>query len=105
MIDNTRKPAIMSQSFAKSSDKFLPATCENAGNKAAVIASAMQKAIKLISNDSPRNCLIRELFSAPNTLRIPTSPERFEDLAVERFMKLIQAISKVNRAIEARIYK
>src|SRR3954454_20856038 len=105
MIDNTKKPATINQSLEKSRDKFLPDTCENAGNNICVIASAIQKAITLINNDSPRNCLIREPFSAPNTLRMHTSAERLEERAVERSMKLIHAISKVNRAIDARMYK
>ena len=67
--------------------------------------NAITNAIMLINNDSPRNCFTSDFFSAPNTFRIPTSAERFEERAVDRFMKLMQAISKVNKAMEARIYK
>ncbi len=35
-------------------------------------------------------------FKAPATLRIPTSLARFSLLAVDRFMKLMHAISKIN---------
>ena len=65
----------------------------------------MTKAIVLISNDSPRNCFTNDCFCAPRTLRTPTSAERFEERAVDRFIKLIHAISKVNKAMEPRIYK
>jgi hypothetical protein len=65
----------------------------------------MANAIMLINRDSPRNCVISERFCAPSTLRMPTSAERFEERAVDKFMKLMHAINKVNNAIEARIYK
>jgi hypothetical protein len=42
-------------------------------------------------------------FSAPSTFRTPTSAARFEDEDVDRFMKLMQAISKVRMAMEASI--
>src|SRR6266542_1814670 len=85
--------------------KFLPETCEKAGNKSCVIPKAITNNKILISNDSPRNCLTNDCFFAPSTLRIPTSAERFEERAVDKFIKLIHAINKVNKAIEARIYK
>src|SRR5215813_10762234 len=105
MIDNTKKPSSINQSLERSRLKLLPDTCEKAGSNNRVTPNAIAKAIKLISNDSPRNCLMREDFSAPNTFRIPTSAERLDERAVDKFMKLMHAISKVNKAIEARMYK
>jgi hypothetical protein len=39
----------------------------------------------------------------PSTLRMPTSLARWEDWAVDRFMKLMQAISRINRAMAVKI--
>src|SRR5215475_11814879 len=99
MIDNKKKPATISQSCEKCRDKFLPDTCEKAGSKNSVAPNAITNAMMLISSDSPMNCLINELFPAPNTLRIPTSAERLEERAVDKFIKLMQAISSVNNAM------
>ena len=95
----------MNHCSEKLSDKFLPETLENAGSNNFVIHSAIAKAIMLIIKDSPRNCFTSDPFCAPNTLRIPTSAERFEERAVDKFIKLMHAINKVNKAIEARMYK
>ncbi len=83
----------------------MPDTELNAGNNNSVMVNANTNAMKLIKTDSPRNWLINEPFSAPNTFLMPTSALRFEDRAVLRFMKLMQAISNVNSAMEASIYK
>ena len=58
--------------------------------------------IMAINTDSPKNCFSREDRSAPNTFRTPTSAARFEELAVDKFMKLMQAINKVSSATEAK---
>ena len=50
-------------------------------------------------NDSSINCLKSIERSAPNTFRMPTSRARFEEVAVERLMKLIQAIARINKAM------
>lgn len=42
---------------------------------------------------------------APRTFRTPTSAERREERAVERFIKLMHAISNMNKAIDVRMYK
>src|ERR1700731_4152211 len=63
------------------------------------------KAIKVINNDSPKNWSIRATFSAPKTFLTPTSEDLFDDRAVDKFMKLIQAINKMNAAMEANTYK
>ena len=58
--------------------------------------------IMAINTDSPKNCFNRDDRSAPNTFRTPTSAARFEELAVDKFMKLMQAINKVSSATEAK---
>ena len=63
MIDNAKKPATINHSSEKSRDKFLPETFENAGNNNKAMISAMTKAIMLINRDSPRNCLIKRIFT------------------------------------------
>ena len=50
--------------------------------------------------DSPKNCLNKAFFWAPITLRTPTSAALFAELAVDKFMKLIQAINNVSSAID-----
>ncbi len=45
------------------------------------------------------NCLINTPRTAPTTFLTPISFARFTDRAVVRFMKLMQAISKINTAI------
>ena len=98
IIESAKNPAMTLKLCVN--DKLL-----NAGTKSAVIANAIKKAMRLIMSDSPRNCDIRDFFSAPNTFLIPTSAERLDERAVERFMKLIHAINNVNNAIEESIYK
>ena len=44
------------------------------------------------------------LAEAPGTLRIPISRARFNALAVDKLMKLAQAISRIKKAMEERIY-
>src|SRR5688500_14271680 len=68
------------------------------------IPKARIKAIKLINTDSPINCLIKECFSAPRTFLMPTSEERFDERAVDKFIKLIQASRRANKAMEPKIY-
>ena len=51
----------------------------------------------MTANASVRNWLIKPKRVAPATFRIPIFFERFIDRAVERFIKLIQAITKINR--------
>src|SRR5687768_15769255 len=58
----------------------------------------------VVNMDSVKNCLINDLFSEPTTLRIPTSFARLADLAVERFMKLIQASINTNKATAEKMY-
>src|SRR6266487_301166 len=105
IIEINKKAAMLKISFEKESERFFAETELKAGNKSSTKTIAKIKAIKLISTDSPRNCATKDFFSAPSTLRIPTSDERLEERAVERFMKLIHAINKVNIAMEARMYK
>ena len=50
--------------------------------------------ISVIIIDSPQNCLKSENLFAPNTFLTPTSFDLRRDLAVDKFTKLKQAISK-----------
>ena len=54
--------------------------------------------------DSPMNCLIKSHFTAPVTFLTPISLIRVEDLAVVKFIKLMQAMSRINTAIAEKIY-
>ncbi|MNY78501.1 hypothetical protein D3C86_2187690 [compost metagenome] len=48
--------------------------------------------------DSVRNCHTSSIFSEPITFLTPTSRARFEEPAVDKFMKLMQAISSIMMA-------
>ncbi len=55
---------------------------------------------KKVSNiDSPRYCKISDPLRAPTTFLMPTSFILPDAFAVDKFMKLIQAIIKINNAI------
>src|SRR5882757_951527 len=82
----------------------LPDSWLNAGNNAIAAIKAITVAAKATKIDSIRNCAIRCFFNDPKTLRTPTSRALFADLAVERFMKLTQAINSINRAIAEKMY-
>ncbi|MBA7548615.1 hypothetical protein ES705_41079 [subsurface metagenome] len=58
---------------------------------------AMFKAINTINNDSPKNCLISCCLPAPTTFLMATSFVRVIYFAVDRFIKLMHAISSINR--------
>ena len=53
--------------------------------------------------DSIRNCRISCVRAAPTTFLIPTSLERRVDLAVDRFMKFMQAIVNTKAATAEKI--
>ena len=53
--------------------------------------------------DSVRNCAIRLFLKEPNTFLTPTSFARLDERAVERFIKLTQAINKIRIAIKEKI--
>ena len=82
---------------------FLPDTCSNKGNNNKVRTVASASAMNDINMASPRNCLSREVFCAPRTFLTPTSAALLAEFAVDRFMKLIQAINNVSKAMEPRI--
>src|SRR5665213_128869 len=54
---------------------------------------------KLYSKDSVRNCFTRLLRDDPITFLSPTSFALLADLAVERLIKLIQAIIRMKQAM------
>src|SRR4051794_35971453 len=81
----------------------LPATLLNKGNNNTAAAKAMIAAKRVTITDSVRNCAIKYLRGEPKTFLTPTSRARFEERAVERFMKLTQAISNIKIAIAEKI--
>src|SRR6185312_7485348 len=74
----------------------LPETWLKRGSISQAANTAITVAMKVTITDSDRNCAIKNLRGEPNTLRTPTSRARFDERAVERFMKLTQAISRMN---------
>jgi DNA primase len=67
-------------------------------------ARASNIARKLVKIASPINWNMRRDLLEPNVFRMPTSLARLSDLAVDRFMKLITAKSKMNTATAENIY-
>ena len=64
---------------------------------------AISKEKTTINVDSTKNCAMRFLFSVPSTFLMPTSFARFAECAVVRFIKLMQAMSKINKATAEKI--
>ena len=60
--------------------------------------------VSVNKKDSPINCITRSMRSAPIILRTPTSLARLDARAVDKFMKLIQAINWIRMAIPANMY-
>ena len=66
--------------------------------------SEKQNEINATITDSFRNCFITCLLSAPTDFLMPTSFARFSLRAVERFMKLIHATSRINMPMTPNIH-
>ena len=69
------------------------------------IGSARPIAIQVISKDSLRNCAIMDILPAPEDFLTPISFALFDERAVERFIKLIQAINWIKAAMVMSITK
>src|SRR5271165_6738402 len=82
----------------------LPDTWLNNDNNVPAANNAIAVAAIVTKMDSVKNWAIKYLRGDPNTLRTPTSRARFDERAVERFMKFTQAISKMNMATAEKIY-
>src|SRR5215475_3733254 len=89
---------------SKVKPSVFPATALNGFRKNAANTIARSVATKLNRIASARNCFINCFFSEPKTLRMPTSLARFADCAVERFIKLTQASTIINKATAEKIY-
>ena len=99
------KPGSKGQCVEKCNANAVPDMYEKTGKANAAIRSPRSSAIKLINTDSPMNCVTRECFSAPSTFLMPTSDDRFDERAVDKFIKLIHASRSVNNAMEPKTYK
>ncbi len=74
------------------------------GRKSSTNKIAKIIAIKLIKIVSVKNCLISEIWFEPSVFLIPTSLALPEERAVERFVKFMQAIRRIARAMIEKIY-
>src|SRR6185503_16616474 len=70
----------------------------NSGSSAQAPASASTVASNVTSTDSERNKAISRLRDDPSTLRTPSSRLRLAERAVDRLIKLIQAINNTKKA-------
>jgi hypothetical protein len=66
------------------------------GRSSSIKKIEINTAIKLIRIDSPMNCFMSCVLSAPKTFLMPTSLALFTDLAVARFMKLMHAMNRIS---------
>ncbi len=73
------------------------------GKMISTIRSATRSEIKATIIDSPKNWMMSCFLAAPTTLRTATCLAYLAALAVLKFMKLTQAISRMNTAIMERI--
>ena len=58
--------------------------------------NAIRAARKVINIASTKNCIMMAICSEPSVFLIPTSLALLADLAVARFIKLIQAMIKMS---------
>ena len=63
---------------------------------------AKPNAMKQSKNDSPMNCHINWPLSDPMTFLTPISLALFKDRAIDRLIKLMQAINNMKMAIPER---
>src|ERR1017187_1118762 len=82
----------------------LPANWLKRGKSKAAATMAITNDRKQAIKDSTRNWAIRLFLRPPNTFLTPTSFARLAEDAVERFIKLMQAINKIKMAIAKKIY-
>ena len=75
----------------------------NTGTISITITTAMISERILRKTDSNRNCRISCFLSEPMVFLTPTSLARLLDRAVERFIKLMQAISSMIKAVTEKI--
>src|SRR5258708_19388191 len=80
----------------KTSDLAASRLKYGSSSQASTIARIKEQRLK--SRDSVRNCLTRLPRPEPITFRSPTSLARLADLAVQRLIKLMQAISRMKQA-------
>ena len=73
------------------------------GIRASTSIKAITRLVKLIITDSKRNWVMSDFLSEPKVLRIPTSLALSADLAVDRLIKLIHAITRMNKAMSRKI--
>ena len=85
-------------SLNKLSSSCLPKAWLYKGNNNSTNAKAKTKEINTNIIASPKNCMATCPRLAPSTLRMATSLARWLTLAVDKFIKLIQAINKINAA-------
>ena len=76
----------------------LPVMSLNWGSIILTKTTEIPSEIKAINIDSLRYCEIRDLRSAPIVFFTPTSLIRRVARAVDKFIKLIQAIIRINKA-------
>ena len=81
----------------------MPETERNRGRARSTKMRAKIQDTLLFNIDSLKNCRMILPLSAPMTFRKPTSLALFAERAVERFMKLIQAMIRTKIAIAVKI--
>ena len=75
----------------------------NHGNESSTRIRAKASASKLRITDSLKNWVISKERFDPDAFRKPISRALVADLAVERFIKLMEAMTRIKNAIRAKI--
>ena len=76
----------------------------NAGRSNSIKISDKTRAILVRKTDSPKNCQMMLARLAPTNFLRPISLVRFAERAVDKFMKLIHAMSRMNIEIKEKMY-
>ena len=99
----TPRPASRVRFLKVSVLKLFPVRLLYHGKINTTIIIAVRMPITVTKADSPKNCHIIFFLYAPNTFLKPTSFLLMADFAVERFIKLMQAINRIIKAVKEKI--
>src|SRR5688572_16224218 len=98
-VANAKKPGLPSMAMLS----CLPVNKLNTGNNTSIKKSEIKTAMAMYRYDSNKNCVINLLYGAPTAFLMPTSFARLAERAVDKFMKLIQASTVINKAIDPKV--
>src|ERR1700743_474734 len=99
----TSKMGIIQRIRRELTTNSFPEISLNRGSSAQATVTARMAPASVTITDSVRNWAMRYLRGEPSTFLTPTSLARLAERAVDRFMKLIQARSRMKGAMAEKI--